>query len=57
MANIKLRAYLLNVVHHDPFDIRQVGFHLGELVNFLWMIDAILHMIFQPRATPTKHKH
>lgn len=43
--------YLFNVFHHDSFNFWDLSFYFSKLVDLLWMIHTILHMLLQFRPT------
>jgi hypothetical protein len=45
-----LMQYLLNVFHHNSFDLRNLGFNLGELVDLLGVVNTVLHVLFKFRS-------
>lgn len=40
-----MMPYLLNIFHHHPFDLCNLGLHLRKLTDLLWMIYTILHLL------------
>ena len=39
--------YLLNVFHHDSFNFLNLSFYFCKLVNLVWVVCTVLHLLLQ----------
>ena len=44
---MEMAKHLLNVLHHNSFDFRNLSFHLGKLAYLFRVVNTVLHVLFK----------